>query len=504
MVKTLIQPGDSPHCKQPLNIEAVQRAFGNDVEQARLMAVLQRQVKTTCNIIRSQLKRWTKEQQLDMLLRLQGSIAIPLEAPIALTPRAWEHKVKLDMRRETEPGGRFFCHSSVYQQPETRHITNFTNLTLVIAATEILEMAEKEAQITQELSVAPQYLSLGGRCWPNMPEGDRPHEERVRISQPLQQSSGFLSMAVALRASVTTDQAVDCGRRHVNCSTCAGCRRHVLCPVQCRICGFVLETLVARFKDDDEAITETMAEMHDRLYHQSVYLQAAPGGFLVGYPYQRNPTDIADRLPTRIRWKNLVVSTNDVEYFNSVAQCERCPRTHNYLRPKAKPMPFLMGSASYKDRNDSEPPQHVPMYARMCPEDKPIEQHLREADEFSGKEVGYGAAEETYPRIIREAALTRPTRFNQIVRQRVPEDFSTGCSRPLDEPQDVLDVFINTTKQPMGGASDPARVFNTSEPIGEEEVATPHFVHTRNCGSITVGWRKELQQTIHDSIYHVI
>ena len=518
LVKNLVQPGGYSHQRQPLDIGKVMRAFQNPAEECRLMEALQYQVRVTSDLIRSHLHRsWMKEQEQRMddplrqcVIRIQSHIATPLEAPIAPIPRAFQQKVKLNMKEEIIPGGRFFCHASVFRRPETRKITNFINLTLIAAATELLEMAEKEANLADDAPAQPSYLTFGKRCWPGMPE-DLPNygQWRLNIRRPPQQSTGFNSMAVALRGSCTTDQAVDCGSRHVNCCVCASCRRWVLCPTECRMCGFCLEMMVERFKDDDEVITETMSEIHDRLYYQITYLQGAPGGALCMYPYQRNPNDIADRLPTRIRWKNLVLSVNDVPYFNHVAECEQCGGTHNYLRPKGKPMPFLMGSASYKEMSNSDaPPEFNSVFVRTCPDpdekDKPIEHHIRDADEHRGRPVGHGAAEETRPRIIREASLTRPVNFEQVVRQRVPENFSTGTSRPLDEPQAVLDTFIATTKQPMGGSSDPAKVFNTADPIGEEQVATPHFVHTRNCGSISVGWRKDLQQTIHDSIYHDI
>lgn len=486
------------------------RAFQSPADECRLMEALQYQVRMTSNAVRVHLRAWVEEQHLDVPLQIQSNIATPLEAPIVPVARTWEGKVKLDMEKETKPGGRFFCHASVYRQPETRHITDFVNLTLIAAATELLEMAEKEADLANNDPVKPPYLTFGKRCWAGMPGEEREYGEwRVNIRCPPQQSTAFIGMAVALRASLTTDQAVDCGSRHVNCSVCASCRRWTLCPTECRICGFCLEILISRFKDDDEVLTESIAEIHDRLYYQITYLQGAPGGALCIYPFQRNPNDIADRLPTRIRWKHLVLSTNDVPYFNSVAECEECGGTHNYLRPKGKPMPHLLGSSSYKEMSNTDaPPEFNSVFVRACPDpdekEKPIEHHIRDADEFRGRDVGHGAAEETRPRIIREASLTRPVHFEQVVRQRIPEDFSTGCSRPLDEPQDVLDVFIATTKQPMGGSSDPARVLNTAEPIGEEQVATPHFVHTRNCGSVRVGWRKDLQQTIHDSIYHAI
>ena len=521
LIKTLVQPGGDAHQRQPLDVSKVMGAFQNPAEECRLMEALQYQVRITSNIIRSHLhRRWWYEQEQrpndplrahwEAAIRIQSHVAIPLEAPITPIPRAFKQDEKLDMKKETVPGGRFFTHASVYSQPETRKVTNFVNLTLIAAATELLEMAEKEADLTSEAPKQPSYLTFGKRCWSGMPEGEPEYGEwRVRLRRPPQQSTAFMGMAVALRGSCTTDQAVDCGSRHVNCCVCASCRRWTLCPTECRMCAFSLEIMVGRFKDKDEVLTETMSELHDRLYYQLTYLQGAPGGALGMYPYQRNPNDIADRLPTRIRWKNLVLSVNDVPYFNSVAECEQCKGTHNYLRPKGKPMPFLMGSASYKEMSDSDaPPEFNSVYVRTCPDpdekEKPIEHHIRDADEYRGRSVGHGAAEETRPRIVREASLARPVHFEQVVRQRVPEDFSTGASRPLDEPQAVLDQFIATTKQPMGGSSDPAKVFNTADPIGEEQVATPHFVHTRNCGSVSVGWRRELQQTIHDSIFHAI
>ena len=485
------------------------------------MEALQYQVRMTSDIIRSHLCRsWIREQKQRpndpiwahqvTAIRIQSHVATPLEAPVVPIPRAFKQEEKLDMKKETIPGGRFFCNASVYRQTETRKVTNFVNLTLIAAATELLEMAEKEADLTSGARAQPSYLTFGKRCWSGMPEGEPEYGQwRVRLQRPPQQSTAFRGMAVALRGSCTTDQAVDCGSRHVNCCVCASCRRYTLCPTECRMCAFALEIMVGRFKDDDEVLTETMSEIHDLLYHQLTYLQAAPGGVFGKYPYQRNPNDIADRLPTRIRWKNLVLSVNDVPYFNSVAQCEECGGTHNYLRPKGKPMPFLLGSASYKEMSETDaPPEFDSVFVRACPDpderEKPIEHHVRDADEYRGRPVGHGAAEETRPRIIREASLVRPVHFEQVVRQRVPENFSTGASRPLDEPQEVLDVFIATTKQPMGGSTDPAKVFNTADPIGEEQVATPHFVHTRNCGSVSIGWRRDLQQTIHDSIFNDI
>ena len=378
------------------------RAFQNPAEECRLMEALQYQVRVTSDLIRSHLHRsWMKEQEQRLddplrqcVIRIQSHIATPLEAPIAPIPRAFKQWEKLDMKKETIPGGRFFCHASVFRRPETRKINQFVNLTLIAAATELLEMAEKEADLTSEAPAQPSYLTFGKRCWSGMPEGEPEYGEwRVRIRRPLQQSTAFKSMAVALRGSCTTDQAVDCGSRHVNCCVCASCRRWTLCPTECRMCGFCLEMMVGRFKDDDEVLTETMAEIHDRLYYQITYLQGAPGGALCMYPYQRNPNDIADRLPTRIRWKNLVLSVNDVAYFNSTFECEQCGGTHNFLRPKGKPMPFLMGSASYKEMSNSDPPPEFDsVFVKTCPDpdekEKPIEHHIRDADEFRGRPSG--------------------------------------------------------------------------------------------------------------------